>query len=91
MATLDWAAGAGLASSSVPDSRGISEPKFLEKRPPTVSWPWQSSSLFIIHTEKVLGEAGCSSTGKHNYCFIKDGLHMWLAIIIMTVLTPLIG
>lgn len=91
MTTLDWAAGAGLTSSSLPDSCDISEPKFLEKHPPTVSWPWQSSSLFIIHTKKVLGEAGCSSTGKHNYCFIKDGLHMWLVIIIMTLLTPLIG
>ena len=91
MTTLDWAARAGLTSSPLPDSRDISEPKFLEKHPPTVSWPWQSSSLFIIHTKKVLGEAGCSSTGKHNYCFIKDGLHMWLVIIIMTLLTPLIG
>ena len=91
MTTLDCAAGAGLTSSPLPDSCDISEPKFLEKHPPTVSWPWQSSSLFIIHTKKVLGEAGCSSTGKHNYCFIKDGLHMWLVIIIMTLLTPLIG
>lgn len=33
MTTLDWAAGAGLTSSSFPGSCDIFEPKFLEQAP----------------------------------------------------------
>lgn len=91
MTTLDWEVGARLRSSSFPGSCDISEPKFLEKAPTHCHLALTELMLFIIHTKKVLGEAGCPSTSKHNYCFIKDGLHVWLVIMIMTLLTPLIG
>lgn len=40
--------------------------------PSTLSPCWQKPRPFIIHTKKVLGEAGHSLTGKYNYYFIKD-------------------
>lgn len=61
------------AGPSIPRSLDVPAPNSLENTNPSTLGPcWQNSLPFIIHTEKVLGEAGHSLTGKYNYYFIKD-------------------
>lgn len=62
-----------MVGPSVPPGSDTLASNRLENINPSPLGPCRRNPLpFIIHTKKVLGEAGHSLTGKYNYYFIKD-------------------